>query len=360
MLIILVSCQEDEEKRSGIQLSFEIKGSVRLVDSEASSIKVTILNTKGTVVFDQKVPLVKTGDTYVSQIVPLRKGDYLITEFNVLNAEGVVIYSAPVEGSERADLVIDPLNVETSVPAGKVTNLTIEVLATKYNKALSFDGIDDYVDLGNIYDDIRLPISVSAWIWVDPDKTSQIPIFVSQDNPQISEYKGFYLIINPTHLFTGYGDGLGTNNSAYRSDISGPQSGQFGKWIYVAGVIRGAEDMDVYLDGVSLEKIYTGSSLYPMASNFPTATAKIGTWTTNGNTFKFKGLIDELKVWNIALTAEEINYEKTNRPTGNEVGLIGYWNFDEATGEQLLDRSGENYNGIAEGPVRVAAPITGF
>ena len=33
--------------------------------------------------------------------------------------------------------------------------------------AISFDGVDDYIDLGNIYDDLLLPASVSAWIYQD-------------------------------------------------------------------------------------------------------------------------------------------------------------------------------------------------
>ncbi len=45
--------------------------------------------------------------------------------------------------------------------------------------AISFDGIDDYIDLGNIYDDLSLPFSVSAWIYIDPETTVAGPVFVS-------------------------------------------------------------------------------------------------------------------------------------------------------------------------------------
>ena len=32
-------------------------------------------------------------------------------------------------------------------------------------RALRFDGVDDFVDLGNTYHDLNLPFSISAWIY---------------------------------------------------------------------------------------------------------------------------------------------------------------------------------------------------
>ena len=50
-------------------------------------------------------------------------------------------------------------------------------------RALRFDGVDDYVDLGNIYDDIALPITISVWIYVDPTNDAfSLPIIDSQEN----------------------------------------------------------------------------------------------------------------------------------------------------------------------------------
>jgi hypothetical protein len=46
----------------------------------------------------------------------------------------------------------------------------------------------------------------------------------------------------------------------------------------------------------------------------------------------FNGLFDELRVWSVARTADEImaNYDKG--VVGNEAGLVGYWKFDDAAG----------------------------
>ena len=46
------------------------------------------------------------------------------------------------------------------------------------------------------------------------------------------------------------------------------------------------------------------------------------------------GLIDEVRVWNRALTEEEIQANMSRTLTGDQEGLVGYWTFDE------LDESG--------------------
>lgn len=217
------------------------------------------------------------------------------------------------------------------------------------NQAIVLDGIDDYIDLGNIYDNVQLPISISSWIWIDPGKTSHNPIFVSQDDLADPLYKGFYLVVNSTHLFTGYGDGLGGNHPAYRNDKTAAHGGIAGKWVYVAAVIRGAGDMDVYVDGINIGGDHVGDSSSPMDSDFPDADAKIGTWSSNGVTYSYQGMMDEVKIWNVALTETEIQTQMTKKLSGSEPGLIGYWDFDESDGTTVLDQSGNNFNGTING-----------
>jgi hypothetical protein len=46
----------------------------------------------------------------------------------------------------------------------------------------------------------------------------------------------------------------------------------------------------------------------------------------------FAGMFDELRVWNVARTPEEIMAHYDKALVGNEPGLIGYWKFDDAPG----------------------------
>lgn len=225
-------------------------------------------------------------------------------------------------------------------------------------RALLFDGADDYVDFGDIFDDVALPVSISAWIWVDPSKTGQTPIFASQD--KLSLYDGFWMVVNPTHLFCGYGDGFGYNLPQYRREMSAPHNGIAGEWTHVCAVIKGATDMSLYINGVRVEAtIPTGQTNNPMSSFHPDEVATSGTWTTNNATHWFKGMIDELRVWNIALSTTQIRDEMCRKLSGNEVGLIGYWTFNETAGNLVNDQSSEANDGMIVGATRVfsGAPI---
>ena len=69
-----------------------------------------------------------------------------------------------------------------------------------------------------------------------------------------------------------------------------------------------------------------------------------------GNDFwNWDGKIDEVQLWNTALTQSEIQQYMSTPPTGNEAGLIGYWNFNEGSGSTVTDLSGNGNNGTING-----------
>jgi len=225
-------------------------------------------------------------------------------------------------------------------------------------RALQLDGVDDYVNLGNIYDNVTLPVTVSAWVKLDPSMPTQIaPIFVSQDNSAL--YNGFWLGVSATTVFMEYGDGFGENNPAYRRGKSVAVSIANNQWVHVCGVMRSAFDISIYINGISFGGSPTGDSYNPMSSNFPSDVAKIGYLYTNGVTHHLKGMIDEVRVWNRSLSQTEVRDGMCKKLKGNETGLIGYWTFDETTGSFCDDASPNNYSGSAGGSQRVfsGAPV---
>ena len=59
----------------------------------------------------------------------------------------------------------------------------------------------------------------------------------------------------------------------------------------------------------------------------------------------YDGKMDDVSFWSIALSLEEIQAYMDCSPEGNEEGIIGYWDFEEGSGETALDLSNGN-NGI--------------
>lgn len=214
-------------------------------------------------------------------------------------------------------------------------------------RTVHFDGVDDYVEVGNIYDNLTFPMTIGAWVYKETSSFLISPIFVSQDNAPL--YNGFWFCLSKTNLFFEYGDGHGDQNPAFRRGKSAPVSNIENRWIYVTAVVKGRDDIQLFANGKDVGGSYTGSSTLPMASNYPGDVAKIGYFFTNSVTHRFKGMIDDIRIWNRALTEQEIREAMCRRFTGTEPGLIGYWNLDETSGDVVSDNSPNGFNGTVKG-----------
>jgi len=109
-------------------------------------------------------------------------------------------------------------------------------------------------------------------------------------------------------------------------------------WTHVAGVYDGTS-VKIYINGV-LENLnpVTGDI---QVSDLPLYIGK-APWTNYNN---YNGLIDEVRVWNVARTAEQIGYDMQYTLTGSEPGLVSYWRFDDSFGITTADATGNNNDG---------------
>jgi hypothetical protein len=107
-----------------------------------------------------------------------------------------------------------------------------------------------------------------------------------------------------------------------------------GYWCHIAVVSKASGDISIYINGV-LDSSASGFS----ATNKPQAImigADSGTQAAG-----FKGIIDEVAIFNRALPDYEIKqvYQNVGSLRGNEPGLVGYWNFDADEGNIVKDSS---------------------
>jgi hypothetical protein len=56
------------------------------------------------------------------------------------------------------------------------------------------------------------------------------------------------------------------------------------------------------------------------------------------------GKIDEFRVWNVFLTADQIKANMYTLLNGNETGLVAYYKFDEGSGMTVADSTGNASN----------------
>lgn len=153
---------------------------------------------------------------------------------------------------------------------------------------------------------------------------------------------------------------FGLHNGTTGETIVGTNNvGDF-RWHHVA-VTRAASDglMQIFVDGVLDASAYgpTGNISYRVgrATAFPNSDPYIVLGAEKhdaGSEYpSFYGTLDELRIWNRALSAEELSSVRhVMTPPFAYTNLVGYWRFEEGTNQWIRDSAhgytGTLYNGV--------------
>ena len=137
MIFALTSCKnpispEETNQKGSIQFSFGESSQLKTLaktNETASAVLVTLTDSKVGSIFQlKKIDLVSFGDVYITQPIELSVGDYLVTEFVVIDQSNKALYASPKVGSPLASVVSKPLPVELNVQKDQVSNLKLEVV----------------------------------------------------------------------------------------------------------------------------------------------------------------------------------------------------------------------------------------
>ena len=111
------------------------------------------------------------------------------------------------------------------------------------------------------------------------------------------------------------------------------------KWQHIALSYNFAnQTMEILINGKSQELSTDKSNIFvnPIMNN-ELDTLIIG--NNNTGLRNLMGKMDEVRIWNKALTNDEINANIYKYLVGTEDSLIGYWNFNEGNGQKVVDIS---------------------
>ncbi|MEQ9301611.1 MAG: LamG-like jellyroll fold domain-containing protein, partial [Cyclobacteriaceae bacterium] len=229
--------------------------------------------------------------------------------------------------------------VTVDLPEDAVTDLTgngntaanqYQITFTSPENALNFDGVDDYVDLGNsLAATVNTTFAVEAWIYPESiDATNGNIIFNKWTNG--AEDKLFSLTTSGQVTFGLFGAG----------GVTSTQSIGLNQWTHVAGVYDGS-NMIVYINGIQdAQSAATGN----VADN-------VGVVYVGGNPIRpnneggyFDGEIDNLRVWSVARSAADIVAGLTTQIL-SATGLDAAYDFNATSGTTLTDISGNGNTG---------------
>jgi hypothetical protein len=196
--------------------------------------------------------------------------------------------------------------------------------------ALSFDG-EDYIDINaNLTELATQDFTLEAWI-----KTTGTSVGIIACNDSDSSWESgeklLYLNNDGKVSFVGYGNKYIYSNTAIND----------GNWHHIAVIWDYSSDESgesfVYVDGINDSS--SSSNYLARNENNSSDTFKIGLPNNNEARNYFDGEIDDVRIWNTALTESEIQANMNLQLSGNENNLVACYNFENGDAIDVTDNA---------------------
>lgn len=236
---------------------------------------------------------------------------YMFNKNMAVNASGLVAYYRFNEGSGA--VAGNTCTNTTGLDGALVNSPTWPVSPIRFaGNALSFDGTDDIVstnlDLSNFS-----AFTLEGWIY--PRAAADRTAFFGQND--VIEF-GF----SSATSITGWS--AGGSSTAWTFDNS---TFPFNTWHHVAFVGNGSS-ISLYVDGQLKSSTSAATGNYGSSGDRFNMGAAV--WDNTGN--NFNGIIDEVRVWNVARTATQIQNSMFGEiDPATATGLLAYYNFNQGT-----------------------------
>ncbi len=226
--------------------------------------------------------------------------------------------------------------IPTATINGNIFSQTCTISPNTFSKSLSFNGINNYVEISETPTLSFQKEDFSLTAWIRPENISKGWLFTNTGNSSNSFF-GF-----------GFSDnrfkGLLKDKDGNTIEISSNTTPTIDTW-YHAVITREGTTAKIYLNGILETSI--SNNLFDNLDLSGGTNANIGRHTTLNE--YFSGEIEDLQVYTRALNSDEINrlYNSPGRPI-NPFKLASWWRFNEPN-IIMHDYSGNENNGTLKG-----------
>jgi concanavalin A-like lectin/glucanase superfamily protein len=198
-------------------------------------------------------------------------------------------------------------------------------------EGLRFDGIDDVVTARpSDALEVRRAMTLEAWIRPLPDPRPQAGGVIAGKDGE------FLLVRNPDGTLRW---ALNVRSPGFLLVDAGPAATPEGAWSHVALAYDGSI-VRVYVNGVRVSAWVISGPIVDASP--PGDLFHIGGSYAEEQIGCFAGLIDEVRLWNVARSGAAIAAGRYHRFTGSESGLVGYWSLEEGSGGVTIDAARGN------------------
>jgi len=209
----------------------------------------------------------------------------------------------------------------------------------------SFGNVEEYFDFDR---DASHAFTVEAWVYLPPPRKGggkgnepDVAVrgtLIDKHSATSPEETNYALVVGgPAAIDNGLGSQLGlARRVAPRGQPVGEVPGTVwgdtalcgGSWHHVAASYNGKGALQFVVDGeTDGRKQWTPGGVTPGA-------LFLG---RDGSGHWFNGMMDDVRIWNVSRSVEDIQNNMMCGLYGNETGLLAYWRMDEAKGNVARD-----------------------
>ncbi len=286
-----------------------------------------------------------TGATTVSYTsAALTAGIYYYVLKTTCAGSGLFAYSNEATVTVYTNSVVVAATTAASVCNGVARNLYADG-----GSELSFDGVNDYVEVANASSLNAFPLTVSALVKTSSAGTGNYGIVSKY---LAGSYNGYNLFMSGGHVYAFYF----ADNSNYCFDFGGGSHAIDGGlindnlWHQIAMTVD-AGGLSIYVDGILKDsQAWTGTA----AACTTTQPLFFGRYGTG----YFTGEMDEVRFWNTAQSASTLLANMNLPVATNASNLSAYWRLDNGAGVTTTDITGNGNTGTLKNGITWVSPST--
>ncbi|HMA83474.1 MAG TPA: LamG-like jellyroll fold domain-containing protein [Candidatus Thermoplasmatota archaeon] len=200
---------------------------------------------------------------------------------------------------------------------------------------LVFDGNDDYVRISN-YPNLQTDFTIEAWIKTNDNEEEGQRIFADDEN----NTNGYALSLGDPGMGAVRFYSRGMDTISLDSSLGTIEND---KWYHVVGVADISNNSRyIYVNGNLAASDISDTGIW----GIDTGQSSIGGETNLGETRnRFNGIIDEVRIFDKALTHKEIQHNYNKTKTELAILPILQWRLNENSGTKAIDSSNNENNG---------------
>jgi len=219
-------------------------------------------------------------------------------------------------GFDNNDASFDPTNSSLQANSHPIFDAGSDRDWRSSQAAIDFDGVNDHVDFGDNHD-FTGAFSLEAWVLQETDVTTGTIISKGDTKAGVGNKRGYHLVLNNSQPNLIWYDNTGT----VQMNIVSPYAITNNRWYHIAATYDGVI-AKLYIDGV---EVISGLSANPPidVSEKCLLGASFDSDTPTVPKHYFDGYIDEVRIWNVGLSSNQIHEMMNQEIEQNGVDVRG-------------------------------------